>query len=62
MFSRFVASVVETLRRNHLDGIDIDWEFPMDINNGKAHFTRLLQVWQGSVLSFQPGYNANSAS
>uniref|UniRef100_G3MSZ2 GH18 domain-containing protein n=1 Tax=Amblyomma maculatum TaxID=34609 RepID=G3MSZ2_AMBMU len=40
---RFVASVVETLRGNNLDGIDIDWEFPMDIRNGKAHFTRLLQ-------------------
>lgn len=44
----FVASVVETLRRNHLDGIDIDWEFPMDINNGKAHFTRLLQKLRAS--------------
>ncbi|KAL1434591.1 hypothetical protein MTO96_011678 [Rhipicephalus appendiculatus] len=40
---RFVACVVETLRRNNLDGIDVDWEFPMDIRNGKAHFSRLLQ-------------------
>lgn len=40
---RFVASVVETLRRNDLDGIDIDWEFPNNIRNGKLYFTRLLQ-------------------
>ncbi|KAL3180365.1 hypothetical protein MRX96_008931 [Rhipicephalus microplus] len=40
---RFVACVVETLRRNNLDGIDVDWEFPMNIRNGKAHFSRLLQ-------------------
>lgn len=40
---RYAASVVETLRKHNLDGLDIDWEFPNAIRNGKLYFTRLLQ-------------------
>lgn len=39
----FVASVIHTLREHNLDGIDIDWEFPNMMRNGKSHFTRLVQ-------------------
>lgn len=47
--SRFVDSVVEFLTRYHLDGLDIDWEFPGEIGAGnrfrpedKKNYTLLL--------------------
>ncbi|WP_051978871.1 glycoside hydrolase family 18 protein [Edaphobacter aggregans] len=47
--TRFIASAVRFLERYHLDGLDIDWEYPNQIGNGntfrpedKHNFTLLL--------------------
>ena len=47
--ARFIASAVGFIERNHLDGIDLDWEYPGQVGNGNTfraedrhNFTLLL--------------------
>lgn len=47
--ARFIASAVSLIERHHLDGIDIDWEYPGQAGNGntfrpedKRNYTLLL--------------------
>lgn len=50
----FVDSVMHTLRKYKLDGIDLDWEFPNTYNKGRRHFTKLLHDIR---KAFQQGGN-----
>lgn len=38
----FIQSLKYILEKYHLDGIDIDWEFPSAYNKERLHFTQLL--------------------
>lgn len=39
----FIQSVQNALETYQLDGIDLDWEFPLTYDNQKVHFSQLLQ-------------------
>lgn len=57
---RFIKSVLTYLKTHHVDGIDIDWEFPNENNSHdkrqKIHFTQLLQEFRRAI-DRQPEYN-----
>lgn len=38
----FIRSVEQALHTHQLDGIDLDWEFPLTYDNQKKHFAQLL--------------------
>jgi chitinase len=40
---RFVTAVVDVVQQYHLDGADIDWEYPEAGSPSAGHFTALLQ-------------------
>lgn len=46
-FCRFIASVVEAVKKLSIDGIDLDWEFPNQFpgndKHQRMHFTQLLE-------------------
>lgn len=39
----FIQSIKSTLRIYRLDGIDLDWEFPVTSNHRRLHFSQLIQ-------------------
>lgn len=38
----FIQSIKSTLEKYHLDGVDLDWEFPSSFNKERMHFSQLL--------------------
>lgn len=46
-YSSFIQSVLYYVKNYHIDGIDLDWEFPNEHpagdKNQKLHFTQLLE-------------------
>lgn len=39
----FIESILAALQTYQLDGIDLDWEFPLTFNHQKEHFSQLFQ-------------------
>lgn len=52
----FADNVVAFLQANHLDGVDIDFEFPADAGAARTNFTGLMQTLHQTVKAADPRY------
>lgn len=52
----FANNVVAFLQANHLDGLDIDYEFPADAGTARANFTALMQTLYTTVKAADSRY------
>lgn len=53
--SRFVNNVVEFVTRNGYDGIDLDWEYPSNLSEGK-YLTKLVQELRTALNQINSAY------
>ncbi len=47
--NNFIKSVMNTVRQNNLDGVDVDWEFPSTSNSTDITFTALMKELSDSL-------------
>ncbi len=47
--NNFIKSVMNTVRQNNLDGVDVDWEFPSTSNSTDVTFTALMKELSDSL-------------
>lgn len=50
--AKFADNVLEFVKKNHLDGIDIDWETPVE--SKKENFTKLMKTLYEKLKAYDP--------